>query len=617
MRAVLAAVIHLEGGPVGRHEILALAGRAQLPRPGAASLELEPGAAFLRQLAVPSPAAPPVLGPRGLRVLLDGTLTRHAELAQQLGAPAEATAAELVATAYERWGERLGEHLDGELAYLVWDPRARRLLAGRDPFGVRELFYRRHGDRLWVASQLRMLTADLGPEDLDEEYAADFLSAQCAVGEATALRSVRRVRAGCTLRLEGSRLSSDRTWVPRLQPELAHLSLPASAEAFRAAFGEAVLRTSQGPARLWAELSGGLDSSSIVCTLEELRRSGAAVPPLSTLALVWNDTEVADERPWSRTVVEKYRLDHREVPADDAFFDGALEAARFRSDPHFGLLCGPMFDAELGALEAQGATVLLCGSRAESVVFSDGTPPMHLAESLRRGRWLRFARDLGAWQRASHEPLANLFFSYGLRPALSPATFYRSTEDRGAVDPWIASTFAARLDLGRRLQRPRAERLARSLTVQTQLERLARSEPLLARGKVEWAVEARHPFLDRALVELSLSLPWQAKVSPTEGKPLLREALRGVLPEKVRTRIGGAGPGPSAYKAFARRWDRLKPFFESSKLVELGFLDGPQFQRAAELARFGACEKFGAFTSALAFEIWLTSLFGPPLRSAA
>jgi asparagine synthase (glutamine-hydrolysing) len=447
--------------------------------------------------------------------------------------------------------------------------------------------------------------------DLDEEYVADFLTGQVSFGQATPFKGVRRLPAGHQLSLAGGRLSIQPTWELTEQPLLSYRRDSEYLDHFLATFEEAVGRSLATGGRVWAELSGGLDSSSIVCVAQEiLRGDPIRARDFATMTFVWDETPQSDERRWSRQVVEKYGLINHQVICDDLFFDRITEASLYRNEPHFGLFTYPMFRAQTELLRGSGVEVLLCGSRAESVVLSDLTPPLHLADHLRALRLGDFGRELLRWQRGTHQPFANLLISFALKPLLRPGLYMRSSEDDGTLDSWVSPVFARRMDLHRRVRRVRTERRFHSLARQLQYERLRRSEQMVHRGYQEWACEVRHPFLYRPLVELVMRIPWERKVDPGMGKSLLRDSLSGRLPEGVRTRRGGAGPGPAAYKAYAKRWDMIAPVVRSSLLASLGFLDGAEFNREAEMVRFGSSNRFGAFTSALAFEFWLRAVTG-------
>jgi asparagine synthase (glutamine-hydrolysing) len=622
MRAAIGAIIDLEGGPVEPLEVEHLAAGARLPAGGAAWLVAGPAGGLV---AVPAGrgAAPAGCGlagsdrggPARYDVVLDGSLDHRAELARELGAPREdaqpAGGPRLVAAAYERWGADCAAHLDGELAFVLWDRRERRLLASGDAFGQRQLFYACDGRRVRVASQLQMLVERPALSEIDEEYAADFLAGVPGYGPATPFKQVRRLEAGHRLSAGGGRLETSRWWFPGEEETTPRRSEGEAVEAFRALLEQAVVRCLGSGGRAWAELSGGLDSSSIVClAAEALGRDGARAHEFATLTYAWKDSPQCDERRWSDRVVEKYGLENHRVFCDGLFFDDVARECAYRSEPHFGLLASPMLHALGEVLRGSGVEVLLSGARAESVVLADQMAPIHLADTLRGGRLGELREQLVAWHRGTHLPPANLLLSFALQPLLGRRRHPRSILDRGEVNPWLDRHFAARMKVAERCRAARVERRFREVARQHQYEMLVRSQQHLSRGSLEWSLEIRYPFLYRPLVELALAIPWAQKISPVEGKLLLRRAMAGRLPEEVRTRRGGSGPSADLYKTFARRWDAIAPVVESSLLVSMGMIDRGELRRAAELARFGAVDKFVAFLSCLAFEHWLRAVTG-------
>lgn len=616
MRAVIAAILEEGQKPIESEQIEAFVARAKLLRDEPPQITKAGPVVLIRCPIRPSEPSP-IARESGVVVILDGTVDNRIELARELelsGSARDVTSERVIAAAYERWGEDAPARLIGELAFLLWDPRRRRLLAARDALGMRQLFFHPPSPgrgRMYFSSQLQMLQGSFHLSDLDQEYVADFLVDQVHVGPRTAFRSVRRLEAGSWLSLWEGKLEICRYWRPVEKLPHKYADPKESAEHFREVFREAVRRCLGTGGRAWAELSGGLDSSSIVCMAQEiLQEEPQLAPDFGTVSFVWEETPQSDERRWIQPVVEKYGVVNDQLVCDDHFFDGALEAARYRSDPHFGLLCHPMYRKEERHLRSLGVDTLLSGSRAEAVVLAEGTPPVHLADLLRSGHFGTFFRTLSYWQTGTHKPLVNLAYSFGLRPLLRRDLYIRSIEDRGIVDPWIREDFARCFELRDRARKSILRPRFRSRAQGFQAEGLLRSEQMVVRGALEWSFEIRHPFMYLPLVELALQIPWEQKVEPALPKPLLRRALGEILPERVRQRRGALGPGPSAYKAYARRWAQIEPVVRSPVLASLGLVDQEKFYRAAEMIRFGASPKFGAFTTCLGLEYWLRATVG-------
>jgi asparagine synthase (glutamine-hydrolysing) len=627
MRAVIAAIVNLDGGLADPRELDLFATRAQLPQGGRPRLSMGQGAGLIWIPAHPGvggqvgsePGVPPDGGGRprirgGCEVVVDGTLDNRMELARELGLPAEVTTpgaeARIVAAAYERWDADCLAHLIGEFALLLWDPAGLRLLAASDAFGMRELYYAVVDRQLRIASQLQMILPHPSLSDLDEEYAADYFVSSVSCRPSTPFKSVRRLQAGHLLIVAAGRLAVRNWWDPNPPALPGDCDEDEVVNRFRTVLAEAVERCLAGR-RAWAELSGGLDSSSIVCLAHEiLDRDPERAGELATVSYAWKDTPQSDEREFQEPVVEKYGLINHRIWCDDLFFDGAQEESRYRSQPQPGVLFQPVIRAESDLIRAAGVEVLLCGTRAEAVVLEDGIAPVHLADSLRRLRLGLFMRELMRWQRGTHLPVANILLDFVIRPLFGRRRMWSFRHGARVVSPWVDPGFALRMQMRERARAALAPWRFNSIAQQLHYEILVRTEGLATRGSLEWTCEVRHPFIYRPLVELALAIPWEQKHSPRGSKPLLRRAMTGLLPEPVRTRRTRAGPGPAAYKAFAKRWSLIEPVVRSSRLVSMGILDGARLHQAAQLVRFGAAESFADFLSCLSFEVWLRSVTG-------
>ncbi|HVT14743.1 MAG TPA: asparagine synthase-related protein [Thermoanaerobaculia bacterium] len=615
MRAAIGAVCELAGRALDPRELASLGRRARLPVPYEQSTWSDASTGLLamtpRRAAAPGPFAA-----GGCAVVLDGTIDNRAELLAdlpqipgQVRAPSDAA---LILAAYSHWGATCAARLLGEFAFILWDGRRQRLVCARDPFGLRSLFYTANGGRLCVASQTLQLldTASATLSQLDEEYVADFLAAFVAIGPHTPFKGVRRLPAGHVLVADRGVVRTEPYWDFDPAPSVELKTDADYAARFLELFRQAVACGLRSGKRAWAELSGGLDSSSVVCVAQELIRDDPALGRgFATVTLTWDETPQCDERAWSAPVVEKYRLINHQLNSDDQFFHRAQEGASYRSEPHFGLLCFPMLKREADLLYETGVDVLLSGARAESVLLPEAPRPLHLADLLRRLRLRELRRELSAWQESLHEPLVNVFLSSCLLPLLRPRLLRRSPHDGFALASWVDRGFARRMHLRDRARLGRMPRRFASPADQFQYELLHRAEQNVNRGYIEWCCELRHPFLYRPLVEFALAAPWQQKIRPGEHKSLLRRAMVGILPEIVRTRRDKRGPGAAGYKAFARRWHEIAPVVDSSLLVAMGYVDGRAFRHAAEQVRLGASESFGAFTTTLAFEYWLRAAF--------
>lgn len=606
---MIAALHDLGGRPVHPLEFEPMVDRIRLPRAGTQRL-IHQGSSALACIELPlhdaAKACPAVALDDEIRVFLDGVVDNRKELQQRLDLPQPTSDAHLIRLAYRRWGVDLGQRLIGEFACVLWDSAARRLVAIRDPLGVKELFYRLKDRRLRLASQMRqLLDQDEDPLSMmDQDYVADFVSAQVVVGNRTPFRDIHRLEAGSLLVAEAGKIQITKYWDLQQDLPTGCHSIEDYGTRFRDLFTRAVEACVSAPGCVWAELSGGLDSSSIVSVAQEVLPSKS---PLSTVTLTWPETPDSDEGAWALHVVNALGLQGHQLPCDGRFFTDAEEGASYRNEPHFGILCHPFLKRQADFLFENGADTLLSGSRAEGVIL-DSFEPIHLADLLRTLRFRQLAGQLKAWQRASGDSLINLFVWSCLQPLFSRHLMDRSVDRRMRPPEWIDPEFRRRYRVQDRAKQGRGSRRFRNRGDQFQYEMIVRSEQLVHRGYLDWSTEVRYPFLNKSLVEFCFAVPWEIKHRPGEHKTLLRLGLQGLLPEQIRRRTSWTGPTTAAFKTLVRNPQVLDDLTSSSLLVELGVFDRDKWHHALRLAGLGQCANFVMLTSCMAFEYWLRSL---------
>ncbi len=549
--------------------------------------------------------------------VLDGTIDNCEELSVDLKGDIASRHGQdtlrLLIAGYAKWGRDLPKHLTGEFAMILWDRLESCLFAARDPFGVRPLFYSIQEDEVVLGSQLRQVLepAAISFEALDKEYIADLLAWPLAFGERTAFRQVKRLKAGHVLLASRGRIDISPYWDLEANEEIQHWSDEQCYLEFRNLFEDAVSAYMKTGGRVWAELSGGLDSSSIVSMASRLSPCNSEIEShLNTVTFTWPKTPQCDEQAWAKVAIGECHLRGHFISGEGQFFFGALEEAKFRDDPHFGLLCSPLQKSEAELLTCAGVDVLLSGARAESVVLQEDQYPYHLSDLARAWKIGQLIKELVGWQRHLAVPYLGVLYAYVLRPLLRPSKRPTSWARSVTVPPWVTRGFCESLELEQRASRWRRPRRYRRSSQQVQYEMLRRSDEAAPLGYLGWSVEVRYPFLYRPLAEFAFSVPWQAKIAPGSDKRLLREGMEGILPQRIRHRHDWKSPNYSAYRTLVRNWGEVGLSAKGSHLVALGVFDREKWDAALHRARYGGCDDFATLTSSMALELWLQSFFG-------
>jgi asparagine synthase (glutamine-hydrolysing) len=485
-------------------------------------------------------------------VTVDARLDNREELIAALGLGHRVVAGigdgELVLRAWIRWGEECPRRLLGDFAFALWDARRRLFFCARDPAGVRPLYYHQSPQLFAVASSVPALLAlpDV-PRHLDEVRIAAHFVPGLGDAEATFYDAVRRLPGGHSLTIGAPDARPRAYWQLDPTRELRYGSDAAYADAFRALFTDAVRCRLRSAGPVAAALSGGLDSSSVVCVSRALLQAADA-GPLTTYTARFPTIPRCDEGAYVAAVESGGGLVPRHIPADTLDPLGDLErtadpeAERFQAPGYY------MQRALYHALRADGGRVFLEGIGGDPVL-SHGTGYLH--ELARRGRWLRLVRESRLLAESFQARTARALrgFVGGAAPPLLRRAWWRF---RYAGPPWaplLRPEFARRIGLADRMRATSAASApaARDLDGarrehwrQLTAGRLPDILEVLAVSAGVAGVEVRDPFLDRRLVEFCLALPASQKIRSGQTRIVARHGLRTLLPPAIADRRGKA-----------------------------------------------------------------------------
>lgn len=441
---------------------------------------------------------------------------------------------EVVVHGYAAWGiAGLIERMNGIYAFCIADLRQNKCFVVRDRIGVKPLYYIDYNGRLAFSSELRSVAASgLVRGTLDQTALRGYLTYQFTPADRTLLAGIQKLPPGHYLEWHAGRVRIARYWNFPNAPEDHNAKLNERVEALRALLWDTVRRQMMADVPIGCFLSGGLDSTIVACMMA--KTSNHAV---RTFSISFPDTPDYNEAPYFERLSREIGARHETIPFSEKEVIATLDEFAWAMDE-------PVADPAmlptylLSRAAGRELKVVLTGEGADEVFagypyyrpFVFGSPPagpdqlphrLMLADALRQrlGQYVPPPRN-DAKSDISHFPYAldPAFIHYLLHPDHRP-----SLDAQRALAPSIEREAMAGLTGLSPLQA--------ALALDTKVWLAHNLMPKLDKMTMAHSLEGRVPFLDHRLVEFAFTLPAEFKVGPQRGKVILREAVRGIIPD--------------------------------------------------------------------------------------
>ena len=544
----------------------------------------------------------PAIVRSGTRIAVGEARLDHRDaIAREAGTEAHSRSdLELVLAVIERVGVQAIPDLLGDFSFVVWDTGSHELLAARDAFGIGPLYYAEAGDFLVLSS--RASIAGGNEERYNIEYMADFLVSAMDPTERSPYAGVHTLPCGSILRGKNRTLEVSQYWSAEAFEPAESADVASHIARFRELFTEAVRTRLTDAGDTWSQLSGGLDSSSVVSMAQAMARWGSHPHGLvGTITFVESLAE-GDERDFVRAVVDQWGVRNEQF-VDHWYWQDDGEPAPLTEAPTLNY---PLYARDRHSCEtirAAGGRVLLTGQGGDQ--YLSGVP-YYIADLLSQGRWRDAGREVLRWAMLTRTSFWTFGFHNGLIHLLPPGVARRFQRRYETPPEWIAPAFAKRFDLIHRhgsyamLQVPRGRKYVGAMALHVNHYGRYGDVTLF-----DQSFQLRHPFLYRPLVEFSLQLSPTLRTRPLAQKWILREALRGVLPDLVRTRTGKGGNDGRIAWSLAREKERVTELLRDPILGDLECVDVGRLRAAIDDVRGGRETIVAALMDTLSLETWL------------
>ena len=551
----------------------------------------------------------------GAVITWDGRLDNRAELISELSDSVTngSTDVAIVAMAFERWGSNCFGKLIGDWAVSIWNPREPSVLLAKDPIGTRHLYYFFDSNQVTWSTILDPLVRLAGKTfALNEEYIAGWFSMFPAV-DLTPCVGIYSVPPSSSVLLRPGKHAVSKNWDFDPKNKIRYRTDAEYEEHFRVVFAKAVQRKLRSDSPILAELSGGRDSSSIVCMADNVIASGdAETPRLDTLSKYDDSEPNWNERPYFTKVEEKRgrtgwhinvgRRDPNEKPLPEPL----SEYSHNRFVPALGYDGRTSPQIRL-CLASQGNRVVLSGIGGDEVLGGVPTPTPELEDLLARAKFGLLAHQLKVWALEKRKPWFHLFWE-AARGFFPPALVGVPKYMRPA--PWLQSSFVKHHWAALTGYPSRTKLFGPLPSFQENVGTLDALRRQLARTALpfEPPYEKRYPYLDRGLLEFMFAIPREQLVRPTQRRSLMRRALIGIVPDEILNRKTKAFVVRSPMVAISNDWARFAETTQNMLSSSLGIVVPERISEALQKARRGQEIPMVKLMRTIWIEGWLKDL---------
>lgn len=562
----------------------------------------------------------PYFADRGFILTWDGRLDNRDQLIPELRRELKANTTDvaIVAAAFDRWETDCFRRIVGDWALSIWKPEQHELLFAADYMAIRHIFYYLKKEQiLWSTdlSSLVLLSSD--KFHIDDDYIAGYF-AHNPDAHLTPYSEIREVPPGQFVRVRRGSAVVERFWRFSPTSRIRYKTDPEYEEHFRYVFRQSVRRRLRSDSPVLGELSGGLDSSSIVCMADDiLAKEGAETPRLDTLSYYDKTEPSGDDWTYFRKVeAQRGRAGIHIDGSRLGTSPDSLACTEFCPLPG-GLTFGQTLNTERAdAVRGGGYRAVLSGTGGDEFTGGVPDPRAHLADLIVQGKFVSLAKRLIAWSLVKRRPWIQLLWGSAIDAVPPSLSQYFAKEAK--IEFWIREDFAKRTGLAIRqmdvdehfgLWLP--TRRSYIAGVLTMANNLAKHTP--ATDPLD---ETRYPFLDQDLIEFILSIPSEQILRPGERRSLMRRSLARIVPQEILSRRTKQVGQRTPMLVLEKSWGELQNIYQTSFSSRLGYIHEAQLMKTICDARAGKSVSLVRVLWTISLEYWLRDLAGRGLLDA-
>jgi len=506
---------------------------------------------------------------------------------------------ECIIAAYISWGRAYVLHLQGDFSFVLWDEKQAMLFGARSPMGTRRLVYHISEKQFACASTEQQLFEDTTiSRGLNDTWVAFWLTQGQGHWDGTIYKDIQELLPGYSMTVNHNGCAVQSFWKCAERLPLAHTGQQEVIERFRSLLTASVKTATTSSSPILFDLSGGLDSSSLVCIAAKQRENEGKASHLACFHAYTDTASEVDTRIYISAIAKKYALDIHTISfREHSYFEGAFEPQTWQSRPCIPLLILGSFYHQLWTIaHSLGAGVHIRGDFGDQVV---GASLGYLTTCWNEHRYGKLFCEAQAWKHVSNVSRYSLLESYILQPRLQRDATCLSA-------PWLRSHVWKQSEL-RQEEDNRYFRTMCPDPFQRELFKWMRFHGdyiTQAEGALYAGLETREPYADIQLIEFLLSIPPQYQLRPLNRKFLLREAMKDILPEAVRERREKGHAYRLYFRGVAKHLPVLRELVHHLPDILAPYIDPALLVQALERVSLGDEVAVPSLSGTLALLLW-------------
>jgi len=611
----LAGMIGLNGRPVDETALERMAFSLQHRGPDDKGIYVNGAVGFgFRRLSIldlsPGGHQPKVSRDGKIAIVFNGEIYNYIELRAELTALGHSFESsgdtEVLLAAYREWGPDCLSRLNGMWAFLIHDVAKKKIFGSRDRFGVKPLYRYVTNDMVLFGSESKaILESGYYQPRLNWNVATAFLLRnRLDVDTQTFYEGIEQVPAGSAFELFFD--GQYRSWAFWSLDDIPMTQVQDPVEVFKDLFDDAVRIRMRSDVPVGVCLSGGLDSTSILCSMAKRKTaSGHRLQAFSYMSKEYDESRyIADTIQWTGAQLNRLEL-------DPALLIGKLEKVLWYHDGPVHSMTALVGFELMGLAARTGIKVILNGQGAdETIAGYHSYFGSHWSGMIRTGQWSKAWSEMNDHSAALGSDPKRAFLRAViplLTDGISQSSVYRriaSHKQRKHLNHngWFTADF---------VERCRPEEAIRNRSLDDDLKASVRRDPLPLflriedRNSMAHSIEARVPFLDYRLVTLLFGLGAEWKMRGAWNKYILRQAMAGRIPESVRMRADKMGfPVPGKHWLAGALYEPFQDLLASREMREAGIYNVAKIGKDLESNRLGMKDESVALFNVAQFQMW-------------